>query len=436
MIRGSCDDPASADLSPVGRCRWRAGAMGTVPRRVVIGAFEVEPVVRAGTGSPRLLFVATVAVTIRHFLRPYADHFRSLGWRVEAAANGLADDPASQTAFDAVHDLPLSRSIRDVGGLVRGWRAVGTAIRAARPDIVHVHTPIASFLVRLAVRRMPAGERPLVVYTAHGFHFHAAGRWHTNAVFRLAERIAGRWTSRLVVINDEDEAAARRYHLVPPDHLLHMPGIGLDTTAYAPASVDPAAVAHDRRALGLEDTSPYFVVVGEFSRNKRQADAIEALARLGDRESVLVLVGSGPGRPALEALARDRGVADRVRFTGLIDNVPAVLIGAVALVATSKREGLSRSVMEALALEVPVIASSARGNAELVGEDGRLFTTGDVDALARWMDWFLDHRTEAKTMGRAGRRRMVEEYDLRALFRRHERLYDELLAEPRSRRAG
>jgi glycosyltransferase involved in cell wall biosynthesis len=403
---------------------------------VVFGAFEVEPVVRAGTGSPRLLFVATVAVTIRHFLRPYADHFRSLGWHVEAAANGLVDDPASERAFDAVHDLPLSRSIRDVGGLVRGWRAVGTAIRAARPDIVHVHTPIASFLVRLTVRRMPAGERPRVVYTAHGFHFHAAGRWHTNAVFRLAERVAGRWTDRLVVINDEDEAAARRLRLVPPDHLVHMPGIGLDTMAYDPASVDAKAVAHYRQALGLDASTPYFVVVGEFSRNKRQADAIDALARLAHPEAVLVLVGSGPGRPALEVLAQARDVADRVRFTGLIDNVPAVLVGAVALVATSKREGLSRSVMEALALEVPVIASTARGNAELVGEDGRMFATGDVAALARWMDWFLDHRDDATAMGRAGRRRMVEVYDLGALFRRHERLYDELLAERRSRPVG
>jgi glycosyltransferase involved in cell wall biosynthesis len=396
---------------------------------VVFGAFEVEPVVRAGTDSPRLLFVATVAVTVRHFLRPYADHFRSRGWWVEAAANGLVGDPASESAFDEVHDLPLSRSVRDVGGLVRGWRAVGAAIRAARPDIVHVHTPIASFLVRLAVRRVPIAERPLVVYTAHGFHFHAGGRRVANAVFLLAERVAGRWTDRLIVINDEDEQAARRHRLVPPDRLVHMPGIGLDTAAYAPASVDPTAVARYRHELGLGEASPYFVVVGEFSRNKRQADAIDALARLDHREAVLVLVGSGAGRPGLEALARERGVGDRVRFTGLIADVPAVLAGAVALVATSKREGLSRSVMEALALEVPVIASTARGNAELVGEDGRLFTTGDVDALARAMDWFLDHRSEAAAMGHAGRQRMVEEYDLEALFRRHERLYDGLLAE-------
>jgi glycosyltransferase involved in cell wall biosynthesis len=62
-----------------------------------------------------------------------------------------------------------------------------------------------------------------------------------------------------------------------------------------------------------------------------------------------------------------------------------------------------------------------------------MFATGDVEALAQEMDWFLDHRPEAAAMGRAGRRRMVEAFDLEALFRRHEQLYDDLLAERRSR---
>lgn len=392
--------------------------------------------VRDGTDPPRLLLVSTVAVTIRHFLRPYADHFRSLGWRVDAAANGMADDEPGGHPFDSVFELPLSRSLHDLGGLVRGWRAVARAIRTARPDIVHVHTPIASFLVRLAARLMPESERPSVVYTAHGFHFHAAGGRLPNAIFLLAERLAGRWTDRLIVINDEDEQAARRHRIVAQGRLVRMPGIGLDTTAYAPVSVDPAGAGRSSHDLGLPDGDVYFVVIGEFSPNKRQADAIEALAIMERRDAGLVLVGSGPLRPQLEALSRDRGVADRVRFTGLISDVPAVLGGATALVATSAREGLSRSVMEALALEVPVIASTARGNRELVGDSGRVFATGDVDTLARWMDWFLGHREEARELGRAGRRRMVAQYDLAPLIRRHERLYDELLAERRVRAAA
>ncbi|MCI0582981.1 MAG: glycosyltransferase family 1 protein, partial [Chloroflexi bacterium] len=63
---------------------------------------------------PSLLIVATVSGTIAAFLAPYAAHFRALGWRVDAAASGAASDPRLLDAFDHVHDLPLSRSVRDV----------------------------------------------------------------------------------------------------------------------------------------------------------------------------------------------------------------------------------------------------------------------------------------------------------------------------------
>ena len=159
--------------------------------------------------APALLIVATVAGTVAGFLTPYAAHFRSLGWRVDAAANGATSDPRLLEAFDRVHELPLSRSLRDVRGLERGRRGLAEILETT-PDIVHVHTPIASFLTRLAVRQLPRDRRPAVAYTAHGFHFHAAGRAISNAVFLTAERVAGRWTDRLVVISDEDEAAARR----------------------------------------------------------------------------------------------------------------------------------------------------------------------------------------------------------------------------------
>ena len=384
---------------------------------------------RPGAHPPALLLVATVSGTIRQFLLPYAYHFRSEGWHVDGAASAIATDTVISQAFDEVHELSLSRSVRDLGGLVRGWRAVTRTLGQAQPDIVHVHTPIASFLVRLAVRRMPALRRPKVVYTAHGFHFHRAGRRVPNAVFLAAERLAGRWTDRLIVINDEDEQAARRYHIVPPARLVRMPGIGLETHIYAPASIDADGAAAARRRLGVPAGAVCFVVIGELNRNKRQADAIEALAALQDRTVHLLVIGAGPMRPMLEALARRRNVSEQVHFGGFVDDIAAVLSGATALLAPSSREGLSRSVMEALALEIPVIASTARGNPELVGDEGRIFTTGDIAALAGWMTWFIGHPEEGRAMGRAGRLRMIREYDMAVLIRRHERLYWELLQE-------
>ena len=383
--------------------------------------------------SKSLLYVATVSATLRHFLSPYARRLRSMGWRVEAAANGATGDLALREAFDRAHELPLSRSILDIRGIVASYRALATLL-AARPDIVHVHTPIAGFVTRLVVRRLPATDRPAIVYTAHGFHFHRQGHWATNQLFLAMERLAGRWTDRLIVINDEDFNAARRYRLVPARCLVRMPGIGLDTAAFSRAAVKPGAIAHARAALGVPQGAPLFVAVGELNRNKRHADAIAALAEMRSADARLVLLGEGDARHRLEGLVAKLGLVERVRFGGFVADVRPVLAGATALVHPSKREGLSRSVMEALALEVPVIASSARGNEELVGESGAVVPIGDVSGLALAMDHLADHPGEGTSMGRRGRERMVESYDLEAVIALHEQLYESLLAERRRER--
>jgi len=392
----------------------------------------------AGTSPPSgvsLLIVATVTSVIREFLVPYAAHFRALGWRVDAAANGATADPVLRDAFDRVHEIPLSRSLLDLNGLARGARSLA-AILDTGPTIVHAHTPIAAFVARVVVRRVPIERRPALAYTAHGFHFHEGGNPATNALFLTAERVAGRWTDRLVVINGEDFAAAKRHRIVPRSRLVWMPGIGIDTQAWSPASVPPEEAARVRGRLGIAVDTPVFVVVAEFSRNKRQRDVITALASMRHADAHLVLLGEGPERPSMESAVADLGLRDRVHFLGYVREVRPVVRAATALVLPSKREGLPRSVMEALALEVPVIASTARGNRELIGTDsGILVPTGDVRGLAEAMDRLIDHPDEGGAMGRRGRARMVEQYDLKVLIGMHEALYRGMLTE-RSGRAS
>lgn len=382
-----------------------------------------------------LLMVTTVGATLSHFLAPYAAHFRALGWRVDAAANGATREPRVLEAFDNVYELPFSRSIRDVRGLARARRAL-IELLATGPDIVHVHTPIAGLLTRFLAGRLPLDRRPMIAYTAHGFHFHEGGHRATNLAFLTAERIAGRWADRLIVINDEDEAAAIRHRIVSSGRLVRMPGVGLDTRRYSPSAVAPHGPAGVRREAGIPVDSPIFAIIGELNRNKRQRDAIAALPVMRQPGAHLVLAGEGRHRPLLERQAADLGVQDRVHLLGVVDDVRPVMSAAMGLIVPSKREGLSRSVMEALSLEVPVIASAARGNRELVGTDsGLLFETGDIRGLSEAMDWLIDHPSERRAMGLRGRERMVGQYDLALLVRLHDKLYREMLAE-RSRRSG
>jgi glycosyltransferase involved in cell wall biosynthesis len=380
----------------------------------------------------RLLYVSTVASTIRDFLIPYAAHFRAKGWHVSAAANGTTADPAFHGTFDDVFELPLSRSIRDIRELAAGARAVSTVVRRGY-DIVHVHSPIAAFVTRRAIAGLPLHARPKVAYTAHGFHFHRGGHPLANRAFIAAERIAGRWTDRLIVMNDEDHASALAHRLVVAQKLIRMPGIGVDTDFYSRSRITASQMAEMRRSLSLPDHAEYFVVIAELSKRKRVSDVVDAIGRMTHNDTMLAIAGIGPERDRLVSHAIKLGVNDRVRFVGQLRDVRPLVAGAVALVLASDREGLARAIMEALALEIPVIASAARGNEELVdSESGFVIPVGDREALASRMDWMLDHPDLRTAMGSRGRSRMVKQYDLSILLQMHEQMYEEMLQAARS----
>jgi glycosyltransferase involved in cell wall biosynthesis len=148
-----------------------------------------------------------------------------------------------------------------------------------------------------------------------------------------------------------------------------------------------------------------------------------------DREPTLLYLGDGPERRAVEALAAELGVSDRVVISPTwVSDVRPFLRTAVGLVHSSRQEGLPRSIMEALSLEVPVITTAARGCPELVGDDrGEVVPVGDTARLAMAMDRFVKDPAGRAAMGTRGRALMVERYDQRLIIAEHERLYAELL---------
>lgn len=373
------------------------------------------------------MVVSTVPSTLRAFLLPYAHHCRAGGWTVDAVTGPGAVDPSVREAFDEVHQVPWARSLQQAQ-----LGAAAAKVRRLLPayDLVHTHTPIASFVTRVAALSLPRARRPVVVYTAHGFHFHDAGSRRTNAVYGAAERLAGRATDRLVVLTETDLLAARRRRLVPDDHLLLLPGVGIDLAHYAPSPALLAEARTTRDRLGLSEGTPLLTVVAALDPGKNHAAALHALARVP--EAHLACAGQGPERDRLEALARSLGITERVHLLGSLPDVRALVLGSRATVLPSRREGLSRSVLESLALGVPVVGSRVRGIRELVPpEAGVLVDPDDVDGLAAGM-----RRTAgfpAPPELRARLEQHLAPYAVERLLAAHDELYREALDGRRSR---
>ena len=339
--------------------------------------------------SPRLLIVTTIAETIRAFLVPYACYFRGVGWNVDAMARGVTQCGDLSLHFGKLIDAEWSRNPLDISNIMHNMRAIREA--AGDYDIVHVHTPVAAFVTRLALRHHKRAGRPAVVYTAHGFHFHQGGHKRSNFIFRKLEQLAGRWTDKLVVINREDHDAALKFRIVPEHDLIQMPGIGLDFSRYDGPSVPKSDVKQIHDQLGMKGDDALFSMIAEFQPNKRHADSVNALAKMGHAGAHLAFAGEGPAKKPIQHLAKSLGLAKRVHFLGKLKDVCPLILASRAVLIPSEREGLSRTGMEAACLGVPVIGSDARGVKDIVLPNrGLLFPLGDVFALRDAMQQMIE----------------------------------------------
>lgn len=381
----------------------------------------------------RMLVVTTVDDMLRDFLLPYARYFRLRGWRVDALARRDETYEECAAAFNHVYEADWSRNPLSLHAFLHGPRIMRGLVEREKYDIVHVHTPIAGFIARFGLRGLRQCGAVKVLYTVHGFHFYEGGSLLKNAMFLAMEKLAGRWTDSLIVINREDEAKARRYRIVPPERLRYMPGIGIDLAHYDPDMVAATDIARARAELHLAPAAVLFLMVAEFTANKNHRHAVQALARSGRPDLHLALAGRGEEMEATQRLATELGISERVHFLGYRRDIPVLVRSARATLLVSTREGLPRSIMEALNLAVPVIGTDIRGIRDLLADGGGLLVpVGDIEKLSQAMMWMADHPDEAREMGLKGRVGMGQ-YDLRSLIALHEALYSEMFGQmPRS----
>lgn len=192
-----------------------------------------------------------------------------------------------------------------------------------------------------------------------------------------------------------------------------------------------APPVHDR-----EGEAARIVFVGRLVHHKNLVCLLRAFALLGERHltAQLDLVGDGPKRNELDALARQLGIESRVNFHGEQADVGPFLGSADIAVFTSYREGLSNAIMEAMSVGLPVITSNVGGNSELVTHEhsGMLFPSDDHETLASMMSELLANDEKRQILGRNAREAMQRFHDPRRMAGEMERIYERCLVEDKA----
>jgi len=306
------------------------------------------------------------------------------GYRVIAVASDRCymngKDELIGLGFQCI-DVPFERSpIRKSNA--SAYKDLRTMF-ASKDDIklVHVHTATAAFITRIAAAA--AHSNAAMLYTSHGFYFHEGSKAKDWLMYYWPEKYAARQTDGLITINHEDYEVAKKFAVRPGGRVYYVPGVGVDLSLYMPGSHDDRCEIRARLGAGPEDV--VFIYVAEVNRNKNQRQFLTAFRDMCHSTKVPArawIVGDGPLKPDMQALAYDMRIDSRVSFLGFRRDVPALLRGADVAVLLSYREGLPRCLMEACATGLPVIATNTRGNRDIVDNEvnGILVQPDDVEA--------------------------------------------------------
>ena len=378
---------------------------GAAPRRILVavGSLEVG-------GAERQI------VEIARLLQGPEFDFRI----VTTAGGGPLEEPlrrigaAMQALSPAGTALPASK-------VERGRRAVRNAlrlrelIRAWRPDVLHAYMTETSAVA--AAARWPH-RRPFFIFSKRSLVQWIA---RDRIYFPLV-----RWTNArcdLILANSNavrDEAIAKEGVSAERIRVVYN---GVDTDVYAPGP-RPDALA---RELGIPAGATVVGMVANLHLYKGHVEVLEALARIGADEAMRILFVGREGNASesvREAVAR-LGLADRVVFAGPRSDVPEILRLIDVFVSASHEEGLSNSILEAMAAARPIVATAVGGSAEQIvpEESGLLIPPRDAAAMEKALWRMLADPGIRGRFGAAARRRVLEVFSLDRLKRAMSEIY-------------
>ena len=332
--------------------------------------------------------------------------------------------PALRQAGIPVETVHLPRGL-DPFRLVWSTVEIAAYLRRHHIDVVHTHCSIPGFVGRVAAW---LARVPVVVHTVHGFHFQEGTRWLARAPYVAAERFCGRLTDTLLTQNRSDLDLAERLGIGPARRRRRI-GNGIDLGRFRPL---------DR--LDTPGAPLAVLCVARFEPVKNHPMLFEAVRRLVERGVPLRLrlVGEGELEPVYRGLVRGMGLEDTVEFLGYRDDMPRLLAESDVAVLTSRKEGIPRAVLEAMAMEVPVVATDVPGTREAVRheETGIAVALDDVDGLADALGRLAADPALRRRMGAAGRAVVRREFDEGPIAETLRKIYRARLASRRAGKAG
>ena len=364
--------------------------------------------------NTKLVHVTTVPQTLG-FLRGQIGYMQDRGFEIHAISSpGVLLQEAAQQEHISVHAVNMSRSISPVADFMALFKLYRLFCRL-KPEVVHGHTPKGGFLSILAAR---LSRVPYVLYSLRGLRF-VTETGLRRSLLEWAEAVTCRLSKRVFSTSHSIRRTILETGLCPEKKIVVLgqgSSNGVDAEIrFNPLFLPPGTRAEVRKRYEVPLDSLVIAYVGRIVKDKGIVELKEAWQHLRDLFPSLYLLMVGSIEPhdpvpshVLAQLQRD----PRIRFTGMVQEMPLLYASIDILVLPTYREGFPNTPLEAAAMELPVVATRVDGCQEAVkdGITGLLVPPRKGQALAAAMQELLLDSEKRKQMGIAGRQRVLKNF--------------------------
>ncbi|MEK4083023.1 glycosyltransferase family 4 protein [Psychrobacillus sp. FSL K6-1415] len=370
----------------------------------------------------KVLFIASVYRHLTAFHIPYMKYLQRMGYEVYAAAasDELRKNDLLNMGFICI-DVPFTRGPFSKDNL-EAYRNLKSLFQQESFNLVHVHTPVAALLTRMAFRRSTSGK---VIYTAHGFHFYKGAPLLNWLTYYPLERLAALWTDHLITINEEDYKRALKMGFSENSvHYVH--GVGVDPIENRSNEEDKKVL---KLKLGISEEATVISYIAEINQNKNHIFLLRNWKIIKERSpcASLLLIGDGELRTEIEKYIQEHSLKD-IHMLGFRNDV-AELLGITDIVSLlSHREGLPKSIMEAMAASIPCIVSDTRGLRDLIisNKSGFIIPHEKDELLVDSFVSLLNNKKLRKKMGLTAYS-TVQPYRIENVLKEYNEIYDDVL---------
>lgn len=262
-------------------------------------------------------------------------------------------------------------------------------------DVIHLHTPIAGFIGRLAAKNTDSK----IIYTAHGLHFFKGSPAINWILYYPLEKIAAMWTDVMILINREDyDLVKRKFVLRNNGEIYYVNGVGIELELFE--NKDRLLIENYKNELKICESDMIISCVAELNKNKNQIQLLKALNESKNKENITILIiGEGNERENLINYCNEYGL-DKVKFLGYRRDVFNLLAISDILVLVSHREGLPKSLMEGMASSLALLGTNTRGIRDIIrdGINGYVVETGDYKTLSEKIDDLYEDKEKLSRM--------------------------------------